>query len=33
VRNVYVIGPDKKIKLMISYPMTDGAQFRRGACA
>src|SRR6476469_8551011 len=22
VRNVYVIGPDKKIKLLISYPMT-----------
>jgi len=24
VRNVYVIGPDKKIKLSISYPMTVG---------
>jgi alkyl hydroperoxide reductase subunit AhpC len=27
VRNVYVIGPDKKIKLMISYPMTTGRNF------
>jgi alkyl hydroperoxide reductase subunit AhpC len=25
VRNVYVIGPDKKIKLVLSYPMTAGA--------
>src|SRR5580704_2972922 len=24
VRNVYVIGPDKKIKLQIAYPMTTG---------
>src|SRR5947199_7870196 len=24
VRNVFVIGPDKKIKLMIVYPMTTG---------
>ena len=24
VRNVYVIGPDKKIKLLISYPMSTG---------
>ena len=24
VRNVYVIGPDKKIKLVISYPMSTG---------
>ena len=31
VRTVYVIGPDKKIKLMISYPMTTGPQLRRGA--
>jgi hypothetical protein len=29
VRNVYVIGPDKKIKLVISYPMTTG----RNACS
>jgi alkyl hydroperoxide reductase subunit AhpC len=27
VRNVYVIGPDKKIKLVISYPMTTGRNF------
>ncbi len=27
VRNVYVIGPDKKIKLSISYPMTTGRNF------
>ena len=27
VRKVYVIGPDKKIKLMIAYPMTTGRNF------
>jgi thioredoxin-dependent peroxiredoxin len=27
VRNVYVIGPDKQIKLIISYPMTTGRNF------
>ena len=27
VRDVYVIGPDKKIKLVISYPMTTGRTF------
>jgi len=27
VRTVYVIGPDKKIKLEISYPMTTGRNF------
>ena len=27
VRNVLVIGPDKKIKLIISYPMTTGRNF------
>lgn len=27
VRNVYVIGPDKKIKLVVSYPMTTGRNF------
>ena len=27
VRNVYVIGPDKKIKLMITYPMATGRNF------
>ena len=29
VRTVFVIGPDKKVKLQISYPMTHGPQFRR----
>jgi alkyl hydroperoxide reductase subunit AhpC len=27
VRNVFVIGPDKKIKLMLVYPMTTGRNF------
>jgi alkyl hydroperoxide reductase subunit AhpC len=27
VRNVFVIGPDKRIKLMIVYPMTTGRNF------
>jgi alkyl hydroperoxide reductase subunit AhpC len=27
VRNVFVVGPDKKIKLIISYPMTTGRNF------
>ncbi|HSR71448.1 MAG TPA: peroxiredoxin [Kiloniellales bacterium] len=27
VRNVYVIGPDKTIKLIISYPMSTGRNF------
>jgi alkyl hydroperoxide reductase subunit AhpC len=27
VRCVYVIGPDKKIKLMLTYPMTTGRNF------
>ena len=27
VRTVFVVGPDKKIKLMISYPMTTGRNF------
>ena len=27
VRNVYVIGPDKKVKLIISYPMSTGRNF------
>ncbi len=28
VRSVFVIGPDKTIKLMITYPMTTGRDFR-----
>jgi alkyl hydroperoxide reductase subunit AhpC len=27
VRNVFVIGPDKKIKLMLVYPMSTGRNF------
>ncbi len=27
VRNVYIVGPDKKIKLVLSYPMTAGRNF------
>ena len=27
VRNVYIIGPDKQIKLVIAYPMTTGRNF------
>lgn len=27
VRNVYVIGPDKKVKLVLAYPMTTGRNF------
>ena len=27
VRNVFVVGPDKKIKLIIVYPMTTGRNF------
>ncbi|HUR20582.1 MAG TPA: peroxiredoxin [Vicinamibacterales bacterium] len=27
VRNVYVIGPDKKVKLQLAYPMTTGRNF------
>jgi alkyl hydroperoxide reductase subunit AhpC len=27
VRNVFVIGPDKKVKLFIAYPMTTGRNF------
>ncbi len=27
VRNVYVIGPDRKIKLVLSYPMSTGRNF------
>jgi thioredoxin-dependent peroxiredoxin len=27
VRTVFIIGPDKRIKLMLSYPMTTGRNF------
>jgi len=27
VRSVYIIGPDKKVKLMMTYPMTAGRNF------
>jgi thioredoxin-dependent peroxiredoxin len=27
VRNVYIIGPDKKVKLVLSYPMSTGRNF------
>jgi alkyl hydroperoxide reductase subunit AhpC len=27
VRSVFVIGPDKRIKLMLTYPMTTGRNF------
>src|SRR5581483_1776920 len=27
VRTVFIIGPDKKIKLMLSYPMSSGRNF------
>jgi len=27
VRNVFIIGPDKKVKLVIAYPMTTGRNF------
>ena len=27
VRNVFVVGPDKKIKLILAYPMTTGRNF------
>ena len=27
VRNVFVVGPDKKIKLTLVYPMTTGRNF------
>ncbi len=27
VRNVYVLGPDKKLKLILTYPMTTGRNF------
>jgi alkyl hydroperoxide reductase subunit AhpC len=28
VRSVFVVGPDKKIKLILTYPMTTGRNFR-----
>ena len=27
VRNVFVVGPDKKVKLVLAYPMTTGRNF------
>ncbi len=27
VRTVYIIGPDKKVKLMLTYPMSTGRNF------
>ena len=27
VRYVFVVGPDKKVKLMLTYPMTTGRNF------
>jgi len=27
VRNVFIIGPDKRVKLLIAYPMTTGRNF------
>jgi len=27
VRTVYVVGPDKKIKMMLAYPMSTGRNF------
>jgi alkyl hydroperoxide reductase subunit AhpC len=27
VRNVFVVGPDKKLKLILVYPMTTGRNF------
>src|SRR5262249_59867278 len=32
VRNVFVIGPDKKVKLVLVYPMTTGRNFDGAAC-
>ena len=31
VRNVFVVGPDKTVKLVLVYPMTTGRKLRRGA--
>jgi len=28
VRNVFIIGPDKKIKLILTYPMSTGRNFK-----
>jgi alkyl hydroperoxide reductase subunit AhpC len=27
VRSVFIVGPDKKLKLMLTYPMTTGRNF------
>ena len=32
VRNVFVIGPDKKVKLVLAYPMTTGRNFDEVLC-
>ncbi len=32
VRTVFIIGPDKKIKLMLSLSDEHGPQFRRSVC-
>src|SRR5215470_1227507 len=32
VRNVFVIGPDKKVKLVLVYPMTTGRNFDEVLC-
>ena len=31
VRNVFVVGPDKKVKLILVYPMTTGATSTRSS--
>jgi thioredoxin-dependent peroxiredoxin len=33
VRSVFLIGPDKKIKLMLMYPMSTGRDFNEVLCA
>ena len=31
VRSVFLVGPDKKIKMSLTYPMSTGSQLRRAA--